>query len=114
VSISVGIVSVTIGGGSYQTGASSISFPTNTATVVYGSGSYTYLWSDTNDGDGTWVTGGTGSTFAPSVSGLKALRGCGSSAQYTVTVTDTVTHRTATSNSAGYTANDNAGPGCNE
>jgi len=112
VSMSVGIVAVTIGAGSYQTGGASISFPTNSATVVYGSGSYTYVWSNTNDGDGTWTTGGTSSTFAPSVSGLKALKGCGSSATYTVTVTDTVTHRTATSNGASYTATDNSGPGC--
>ena len=100
---------VTIGGGASGSGHSaSHIFSGNSATVTGGSGSFTYLWSNTNDGFGTWTTGGTASSFAPSVSGVAGSCTI-SSATYTVTVTDTVTHQTKTSSGALYTWTNSSG-----
>lgn len=76
-------------------------FGANTVTVTGGSGSYSYLWSETDDGVATWTTGGTGPSFSPGVSGVPG-GGETARASYTCTVTDTVTHATAASNVAVY------------
>ncbi|MBA3812376.1 MAG: hypothetical protein H0X27_12175 [Caulobacteraceae bacterium] len=78
--------------------SSSHTFPANAVTATGGSGSYSYLWSETDDGIGTWTSGGTGASFAPSVSGVPGGDDSFSRANYSCTVTDTVTHATVTSN----------------
>jgi len=105
--------SATIGAGANASGnASGYSFPANSGVIVTGgSGSYTYLWSNTNDGNGVWTTGGASTTFAPAVSGVTLATGCISTAKYSVTVTDTVSHLNATSNTASYTWT-NTGSAC--
>ena len=107
-------MSVSIGAGSSSSAnASGFTFAANTITVTGGSGSFTYLWSNTNDGHGTWTTGGTGASFSPAVSGVTGGTGCVSTANYPVTVTDTVTHATANSNVAIYTFT-NTGKACSQ
>ena len=75
----------------------------NAVSIFGGSGSYPYLWSNTNDTFGTWTTRGTTSSFTPSVSGVTLATGRFSTAPYKVTVTDTVTHVVFASNIADYT-----------
>ena len=102
----------TIGAGAVATGAASgHTFGTNSVTITGGSGSYTYAWSNTNDGFGTWATGGAASTFTPSVSGVTPTTSCVSAAHYKVTVTDTVTHVVFASNVANYKWT-NTSPSC--
>jgi hypothetical protein len=80
-------------------------FAPNTATVSGGSGSYTYLWTETDNGVGVWNSGGTAASFAPTAKGVQT--GCYvASAAYKVTVTDTQTGQTAVSNEADYNAID--------
>jgi len=103
ITVVVPAISVSIPAG--ETGSfalSSHTFNTHAATVAGGSGSFTYIWQNTNDGNGVWNTGGTASSFTPSVSGVTLATGCVSTATYSVVVTDTVTHLTATSNTATY------------
>ncbi|MGI8840981.1 MAG: hypothetical protein ACR2F8_09430 [Caulobacteraceae bacterium] len=78
--------------------SSSNTFPTNHVTVTGGSGSFTYLWTETDNGGAGWSSGGTAATYAPKVSGV----GDGSSASYTCTVTDTRYGLSAPSNRASY------------
>jgi len=94
-------LAVTIGDGSFARSSSMVfTFPSNSATATGGSGSYTYVWSNTNDGNAIW-SGGSGQTFAPQVTIGRPF--CNSSvANYTVTVTDTITGNMATSNTAQY------------
>ncbi len=92
--ITGGLVSASGASGSHTFGA-------NTVVVTGGSGSFTYLWSETDDGNGTWNSGGTGTSFAPSVSGVPGGSES-STAHYTCTVTDTVYHINTTSNVASY------------
>ncbi|MGI8841254.1 MAG: hypothetical protein ACR2F8_10835 [Caulobacteraceae bacterium] len=73
-------------------------FPTNYVTVTGGSGSFTYLWTETDDGGAGWSTGGAAATYAPRVTGV----GDASSASYACTVTDTQYGITAPSNRASY------------
>ncbi len=75
-------------------------FVQNTVSITGGSGSYAYQWAETDDGLGTWSTGGTGASFAPSVANVIPQNS--SSATYTCTVTDTVSGKQATSNSVAY------------
>ena len=94
----------TVSAGATASGASaSHTFGVNAVSITGGSGSYTYLWSNTNDTFGTWTTGGTSSSFTPGVSGVTLATGCFSTAHYKVTVTDTVTNVVFASNLANYT-----------
>jgi hypothetical protein len=94
-------LAVSIGDGSFaRSGAMVFTFPSNSATVTGGSGSYTYIWSNTNDGNAVW-SGGSGQSFAPQVT-IGGPNCNESRASYTVTVTDTVTGNMATSNAAVY------------
>jgi hypothetical protein len=96
-------------GSTVQNGTEGFTFPPNTATVTGGSGSYTYLWSDTNDGGAKWFAGGTSQSFSPRV--IEPITCNFSQASYTVTVTDKVTGATVTSNGAFYIYN-NIGGAC--
>jgi hypothetical protein len=93
-------LAVSIGEGSSVIGQTEThSFPTNTAVVSGGSGSYTYMWSPSITGLGHWSSG-SGQTFAPFVT---IYTNCeDSTAQYTVTVTDQATGQKAVSNVATY------------
>ena len=104
ISVTVNPLAATIGPGASEGGAfTSHTFAANTASVTGGSGTYSYLWTNTPDGVGTWTTGGTAATFAPHVSNVTVTTVCVSSATHRVTVTDTSTHATAVSNSVVYT-----------
>lgn len=104
ISVTVNPLVATIGPGASESGAfTSHTFAANTASVTGGSGSYSYLWTNTPDGVGTWTTGGTGTSFAPHVSNVTVTTVCVSSATHWVTVTDTSTHAAAVSNSVVYT-----------
>lgn len=104
VSVTINPLVATIGPGASESGAASAhTFAANTASVTGGSGSYSYLWTNTPDSVGTWTTGGTGVAFAPHVSNVAVTTICVSSATHWVTVTDTSTHATAVSNSVVYT-----------
>ena len=93
-------LSVTISQGFVTRGTSMMfSYPANSAAVTGGSGSFTYLWTDTNDGFGTW-SNGSGPTFGPVV--MIPVPGNPSLAKYMVTVTDSITGETAVSNVARY------------
>lgn len=83
-------------------GASSHTFAANTVTITGGSGSYSYAWTNSNDANGTWNTGGRAASFASSVSGVNVGTGCYSSATYRVAVTDNSSHVTVNSNTAVY------------
>jgi peptidoglycan hydrolase-like protein with peptidoglycan-binding domain len=94
-------LSVTVEAGfSVENDTKQFTFPANTATVTGGSGSYTYFWSDMNDGIDKWSSGGTDQAFAPST--LQKVICQQSVAYYTVLVTDTVTGTQAMSNVASY------------
>jgi hypothetical protein len=84
-----------------RSGARIFTFPTNSAVVSGGSGSYTFVWSPMSTDGGTW-SGGAGQTFAPQVH-VTGVDCTVADAAYTATVTDTVTGAKATSNSAEYT-----------
>lgn len=94
-------LAVTIGEGSVTRSTTSpFTFSPNTAVATGGSGSYTFVWSNTHDAFGSW-SGGSGQTFSPQVSiGIDCNV---SRAVYSTTVTDTVTGEMATSNTADYT-----------
>ena len=95
-------LTVSIVGGTYVAAyGSSYTFPTNTVTVVGGTGPFTYLWGETDDGGGTWSSGGTTASYAPAVSRVKS-GGNYSSASYTCTVTDSLGNK-GVSNIAVYT-----------
>ena len=79
--------SITSGSASAGT-AGTHTFALNTCTVTGGVGPFTYLWSNTNDGFGTWNTGGTAATFTPHVGGMAGSDDT-SVATYICTVTDT-------------------------
>ncbi len=74
-------------------------FGTNTCTASGGAAPYTYLWSVSQDHNGTWNTGGTSTTFTPTVSAV--FRGDLTIATYVCTVTDNVGSK-AISNSVQY------------
>ena len=79
--------------------ATSYAFPPNTVSVSGGTGPFTYLWRETDDGLAHWSLSGPGN---PSViltaSGFRS----GSSANLTCTVTDTSNGNSVTSNPAYY------------
>lgn len=87
-------------GFSVQNDTKAFTFPQNTATVTGGSGSYTYFWTDMNDGVDRWKSGGTTQSFAPAT--LQSIICQLSNAYYTVMVTDTVTGNQAISNAVMY------------
>jgi hypothetical protein len=94
-------LSVTIGEGSeVRSSSRTFTFGPNTAVATGGSGSYSFVWTNTNDGLGRW-TGGAGQSFSPQAT---ISVDCNvSSAVYTATVTDMVTGAKAASNTATYT-----------
>lgn len=79
--------------------ATSHSFGSNTCTASGGTSPYTYLWSVKADANGTWTTGGTSSSFTPSVSAV--FLGDLTIATYVCTVTDSA-GATVKSNSVQY------------
>jgi hypothetical protein len=94
-------LTVTIGTPVLQrSGARIFTFPANTAVASGGSGSYSFVWSPTNEVGGTW-SGGAGQSFSPQVD-VSAVDCTVVSATYTATVTDTVTGAMAISNAVVY------------
>ena len=105
---------VSIAAGSSASGTSSShTFSANTASVSGGSGMYSYNWQGVGDANGTWNTGGTASSFTPMVTAAAQCAGT-TVATYKVTVTDTTTHQTQTSNVANYSYRNTSTPrgGC--
>lgn len=81
--------------------SSSHTFPTNTAAVTGGTGSYSYSWIESDNG-GLWSVGSpTGASTGMAVSGVSS--GNLVQANLYVVVTDTITGATATSNTVTYT-----------
>ena len=69
-------------------------------TITGGSGSYTYAWATSGIVGGTWSTGQTTASVTPAVNGI-TIENSGQ-ANYSCTVTDTVTGLHATSNAITY------------
>jgi len=98
-------LTVTISAGVRLSGPTgSHSFPTNTFSVLGGTGPYVGTWSNTNDGVGTWNGPSTGTSFIPRVSGMGD--GDISVATYICTVVDAY-GSTGISNTATYSWTDN-------
>ncbi len=95
--------SCSIGVGAQASGySSSYTFGANTCIVTGGSGTFTYAWSEHDDGFATWTSSAsTSAASAPSVSRVTAALYT-SSASYVCTVTDTVSGAVIVSNVAGY------------
>ena len=102
--------SVTIPGGLTTSGGFSktYTFGSISRTIVGGTGPFTQVWNCAPDAFGTWNTGGTSSSFTPSVSAV--FPNSVSSAVYTCVVTDTGTGKVVTSNGATFQWNNYTQP----
>lgn len=95
-------LTVTIGGGQREMGATiQYIYQSNQAMVIGGSGSYKYVWSETDNGSMNWSSGSSARlSYSPVV---RATVNCDIGiATYIVTVTDSVTGQKAVSNAAKY------------
>ena len=102
-----GTFAVSIGAGSYQAGAGSgFTWPPNTVSVIGGSGSFTYLWRETDDGGATWTIAGSTTPTATLIVSHCYLY---SAASLTCTVTDTVSGTSVTSAPSDYSYFRNTG-----
>jgi hypothetical protein len=94
-----GFMAVIETGASARGNTSSHTFGTITPTITGGSGSYTYSWTVTTNEVGVWTPlTSTASAITPAVSGVPA--GNIAHATYVLVVTDTMSGKTATSNTA--------------